>query len=105
MSRLRDVTKDVVNVSVLEGGGFKLEVKNEDGTEWGGNYYGLVSYEALQNLEGKLLTLIDASFQDKEQRKAVKDMFRRMFWFDWVEYNLYRGKEAGPVGMPSVNIM
>lgn len=29
-----------------------------------------------KNLEGKLLTLVDASFQDPEQRKAFKDVLR-----------------------------
>ncbi len=30
-------------------------------------------------LEGKILTIADASFGDTEQRKAVKDLIKRMF--------------------------
>jgi hypothetical protein len=100
-SMLRDTDKDVVTVEALDGGGFVLEVTYPGENEgWGGNYYGLVKYDSLRNLEGKILTIIDASFQDKEQRKAVKDIFRRTFWFDWVEYSIYKGKDSMPVGMP-----
>ena len=98
---LRDTDKDVIKIEAHEDGGFQMECKNPDGTEWGGNYYGMVSHDSLQNLEGKILTLIDASYQDKEQRKAVKDIFRRTFWFDWVEHNVYKGKDSMPVGMPN----
>jgi len=97
---LRDTDKDVIKIEVLDDGGFSIHCSNEDGTEWGGNYYGMVTHENLKNLEGKILTLIDASFQDKEQRKAVKDIARRTFWFDWVEFSVYRGKSDMPVGMP-----
>ena len=100
---LRDTDKDIITIQALDDGGFKLEVKNVDGTVWGGNYYGLVHYGQLQNLEGKILTLIDATFTDKEQRKAAKDIFRRTFWFDWVENSLYKGKNCLPVGMPNFN--
>ncbi len=34
------------------------------------------------NLEGQWLTLIDATFSDPQQRKAMKDIVRRMIW-DW----------------------
>lgn len=34
------------------------------------------------NLEGQWLTIVDATFQDKEQRKAMKDIVRKMIW-DW----------------------
>lgn len=34
------------------------------------------------NLEGQWLTIIDATFQDVEQRKAMKDIVRKMIW-DW----------------------
>lgn len=35
---------------------------------------------SLQNLEGKLLTIIDASFSDEIQRKAVKDLISQVVW-------------------------
>jgi hypothetical protein len=64
-------------------------------------FYGCVSYEALQNLEGKVLTLIDASISDKEQRKAMKDLFRNIYWFQWISNSMWRGKNPFPVGMPT----
>jgi len=94
---LRDTDKDIITISALEDGGFKMECKNPDGTEWGGDYYGLIHYNSLQNLEGKMLTLIDATFTDKDQRKATKDVFKRTFWSDWVENYIYKGKT--PVGI------
>ena len=83
-------------------GGFRLKIKREDGTEQGENYYGLISYEAIQKLEGKLLTLVDATFTDKEQRKAQKTSVRRTIWFDWVKDWIYRGDTTMPVGMPNL---
>jgi hypothetical protein len=105
---LRDTDDDVIIVVANDDGGFKLEVKNEASkTEWCGNYYGLVAYDELRNLEGKILTIVDASFTDKEQRKAVKDIVRRTFWFDWVEHHIYKGKTSScgsSVGMPSEDL-
>ena len=37
----------------------------------------------VSSLEGKLLTLIDASIADSTQRKAVKDLLRQQLW-EWV---------------------
>lgn len=31
-------------------------------------------------LQGQLLTLVDATFSDKEQRKAFKDVLSKTFW-------------------------
>jgi hypothetical protein len=98
---LKTDSKEIIKIEALEDGGFKLSAKGKDGYLWEGNYYGLLSYESLQNLEGKMLTIVDASFQDKDQRKAVKDIVRRTIWFDWVENSLYRGKNPCPVGMPN----
>lgn len=36
----------------------------------------------VRNLEGKMLTQIEASFSDPTQREAMKDIFRSMLW-DW----------------------
>lgn len=33
----------------------------------------------LRFLEGKVLTIVDAAFSDREQRKAVKDLTRQQF--------------------------
>lgn len=35
---------------------------------------------AIQGLEGRMLTLIDASIQDPVQRKAIKDLVSPMIW-------------------------
>ncbi len=36
-----------------------------------------------RELEGKLLTLVDASHEDAVQRKALKDLFSQLLW-EWV---------------------
>lgn len=46
--------------------------------------FALLSYEDIRSLEGRLLTIMDASFTDREQRKAAKDLVRNAIWFDWV---------------------
>lgn len=43
--------------------------------------WSLVAMETQFNfLLGKLLTIVDASFSDQEQRKAVKDLVRNVVW-------------------------
>lgn len=61
-------------------------------------YFAKVQYYELQSLEGKVLTLLDAVINDKEQKKATKDLFRQQFWFQWVQ-NLDGGTNP-PIGMP-----
>jgi hypothetical protein len=62
--------------------------------------YAKVGYCDLQTLEGRLLTLADASFSDVQQRKAFKDILQSTFWYGWVEY-LDRPGDSGPVGIPN----
>jgi len=50
--------------------------------EKGNNYYALLQYEEIRRIEGQMLTIIDASFTDKEQREAVKSLVRSNIW-DW----------------------
>lgn len=60
-----------------------------------------LGYDDLRTLEGRLLTLADASFPDPQQRKAFKDILRRTIWFDWANYlDLAGGSFPGSVGMP-----
>lgn len=47
--------------------------------------FALLGYSDIQSLEGRVLTIIDAAFVDREQRKAVKDLIRNAIWFDWVK--------------------
>lgn len=49
----------------------------------------VVRYERINDLVGKLLTLVDAMFPDREQRKAAKDLFKKTAW-DW-----YMGQSDG----------
>jgi hypothetical protein len=42
---------------------------------------------AVSNLEGNILTFIDASIQDQVQRKALKDLLRPMIWNWAIENN------------------
>jgi hypothetical protein len=41
----------------------------------------------ISQLEGKMLTLIEASIQDTEQRKALKDIVRQTIWGWAIENN------------------
>lgn len=65
-------------------------------------FYAWLQYEDIGNLEGKMLTIIDACISEQKQNKAMKDLIRRAIWFDWVE-NLDRVEENLPVGMPDTN--
>lgn len=70
--------------------------------ESGENYFCILRYDNIRNLEGKVLTLIDASIGDVKQREAVKSIFRQTLWFNWA-YNLELKNwscEDSPVGMP-----
>lgn len=42
----------------------------------------VVPFEHINHLVGKLLTIVDASTADKEQRQAQKDLFKQAAW-DW----------------------
>lgn len=42
----------------------------------------------IQDLEGKMLTFIDASIQDPIQRKALKDLLRPAIWGWAIESNM-----------------
>ncbi len=53
------------------------------------------------NLEGKMLTLIEASIQDLEQRKALKDIVRQTIWTWAIENNLDRDHEDNQVSRGS----
>lgn len=44
--------------------------------------YELKTYD-ISELEGKLLTHIDATFSDVQQRKAQKDIIRSLIW-NWI---------------------
>ena len=52
--------------------------------ENGNEYEAIITRDDLSNLTGRLLTLIDASFTDKEQRNAQKSILRKEI-INWVE--------------------
>jgi hypothetical protein len=62
--------------------------------------FALLGYQDLQTIEGRLLTIVDASFSDQQQRKAVKDLIRNAIWFDWVPY---LDTDNGHSGKPDLN--
>lgn len=53
----------------------------------------IVPYERINDLVGRLLTMIDATFTDKEQREAMKDLYKQIAW-DWY------GKQKEPLHRP-----
>ena len=40
----------------------------------------VIDVDDMNNIVGKVLTLIDATFTDKEQRQAMKDIFKAELW-------------------------
>lgn len=48
-------------------------------------------------LEGKILTIIDATFSDPQQRKAQKDVFRDILW-DWYSRKIVTGNNESNKG-------
>lgn len=54
---------------------------DSDGTKRvSGEFLPVIGVDDMNNLSGKLMTLIDATFVDKEQRKAMKDLFTQTAW-------------------------
>ena len=47
----------------------------------------LINSTRMRNLEGRLLTIIDATFQDEFQRKAQKSIVSKEIWEWWYQYN------------------
>ena len=60
----------------------KKTIKQEEKNYFKAQYL----YDMLSHLQGEILTTIDASFGDKEQREAVKSLVRNQFndKFTWV---------------------
>lgn len=65
-------------------------------------FYAAIYYQDIQHLEGKILTIVDASFVDREQRKAVKDLIRRAIWFDWCSNLEAKTEPKRAEGMPNL---
>lgn len=61
--------------------------------------FALLGYEDICTLEGKLLTINDATQSDPTQRKAVKDLIRQTLWWHWVP-SLHRDPSQPSGGMP-----
>lgn len=47
----------------------------------------------IQDLEGRILTLVDASISDPVQRKALKNLFSPMIWSWAIESNMAQNYE------------
>lgn len=54
---------------------------------------------AIQDLEGKILTFIDASISDPVQRKAMKDLLRPMIWSWAIDNDMKHDYEMKLVGV------
>lgn len=62
-----------------------LDYSSDDGREGGSeqkHVYAvpLFSYQVVQQLEGRLLDYIDATYAEKEQREAQKRVLRKILW-------------------------
>jgi hypothetical protein len=62
--------------------------------------FALLGYQDIRTLEGRLLTIADATFSDPQQRKAFKDLVRKEIWFNWAKY---LDTDDVHVGMPVLN--
>lgn len=60
----------------------KIKVIDENGAPQ--VYYSILQYEDVCNLQGKLLTIIDACISEPKQNKAIKDIIKEKLWFEWV---------------------
>lgn len=64
--------------------------------------YALLGYGDIQTLEGRLLTIVDASFSDTQQRKAFKDLVRQAIWWHWVpELDIDPSQPSGGIPFPN----
>lgn len=61
--------------------------------------FAFLSYDDIRSLEGKLLTIADAAFNDQQQRKAFKDLVRHAIWFDWAKH---LDTDDPRIGLPSL---
>lgn len=72
-------------------------VNHIENEEW----YAILHYDEIRNLEGKILTIIDASFTDVKQREAVKSLIRESIWYRWAGSLEIQNRESDlPVGIP-----
>lgn len=76
-----------------------VAVENEEPSPKGGEaimYHSsatIVSGHDIDNLVGKLLTYIDATYSDKDQRNAHKDIARQTVW-DWFNHHDRNGNKT-----------
>lgn len=75
------------------------EIKVDSPLSGEGPLFALVSWDDIRNLEGKLLTIVDASSTDGTHRKAVKDLVRQAIWWHWAT-NLDTDPSVPDNGMP-----
>jgi len=57
------------------------------------NFISKELYEVRDDIMGKILTIIDASISDQEQRKGLKDIIRQSYDYNelkWVRYRIGR---------------
>lgn len=59
-----------------------------------------ISLHDIRNLEGRILTIVDASLSDQQQKKAVKDIVKQTIWWGWAENLEGRTDKDFPVGIP-----
>lgn len=62
-------------------------------------FFAWLQHEDISQLEGRILTIIDASIAEPRQNKATKDLIRQAIWFNWAN-QLDRVEDGIPVGMP-----
>lgn len=73
-----------------------LHYASEDGTVGETRYP--INYEEFYNLKGRVLTIVDATFSDPQQRKAMKDVVSQALhgWMRDIEYEATWHDESRP---------
>jgi len=59
---------------------YNFPIEADGSQRVGEDYEPVVTIAHMNNLNGKLMTLVEATFSDPEQRHAMKDIFGQTIW-------------------------
>lgn len=79
-----------------------MDKEKLDSAELQEGYFAKVHYSEIQSLEFNLLLLGDLAFTEPKQRRAYRQMVRKIIWFNWAANLADRSDPTVPVGMPEV---
>lgn len=62
-------------------------------------WFAKLQYSEIRNLEGRVLTFIEATCTDREQRESQKSMMRNLLW-SWADSLMIKSAPEMPTGIP-----